>query len=166
MPLWRAFVRSLAVWVLSSTLACAPVAEPDRAQPRQFDGDGFTATLRRDVRSSTQTPEYGVTLYDFHIGSLPLLFMYVGDQAGYPHFGWAAKREQQQTLRSGLWAHCRYAELEAGQARECLIVLSKESPQQLMVFYDKLPAKWAKVADAIIDSIAPRAQGSADVGSL
>jgi hypothetical protein len=81
------------------------------------------------------------------------LFIYVGDEAGYPHFSWAAKREQQLALPSGLWAHCRYAELDSGQARECLVVRSKTSPRQLLVFYDKLPPKWAKVADAIIDSI-------------
>jgi len=105
------------------------------------------------VRHSAQTPTKGVTLYDFHVGSMPLLFVYAGDDAGYPHFGWAADREAEQTLPSGLKAHCRFAETSDGRARECLITLSKTSPKQVMVFYEKLPAKWADVADEIIESI-------------
>jgi hypothetical protein len=132
------------------------VPVPDRTEPESFEGKGFTATLRRDVLHNAETPTNGVTLYDFHVGSMPLLFMYSGDTAGYPHFGWAADREASEKLPSGLPAHCRYSEKGEGKARECLITLSKHSPKQLLVFYEKLPAKWSKVADEIIASVEPR----------
>jgi hypothetical protein len=112
--------------------------------------------VRRDVLSNVENPAKGVTLYDFHVGSRQLFFLYVGDDAGYPHFSWAADREAEHTLPSGLKAHCRYAESPDGQARECLIALSTHSPKQILVFYEKLPANWASVADGIIDSIEPR----------
>jgi hypothetical protein len=138
------------------SFGCNLVPEPDRTEPRAFDGLGFSATIRRDVLSNAETPEPGVTLYDFHVGSRQLLFLYAGDSAGYPHFSWAADREQEQTLASGLAAHCRFAESAQGRARECLIKLSPRSPKQLLAFYEKLPDKWANVADAIIESIQAR----------
>jgi hypothetical protein len=137
-------------------VGCSLVPEPSRSEPRAFEGRGFSATIRRDVLSNEDSPTQGVTLYDFHVGSLPLLFVYAGDDAGYPHFSWAADREEHVTLHSGLSAHCRYAEADQGRARECLIELSKRSPKQLLVFYEKLSPKWAGVADAIIDSIRAR----------
>lgn len=152
---WLALVA--AVSMLYSLSACHAPPEPNRAEPRAFDGRWFTATIRRDVLSNEVTPTRGVTLYDFHVGSLPLLFAYVGDHAGYPHYGWAADREEQERLPSGLRAHCRYAVSQQGRARECLIALSERSPKQLMVFYDQLSSQWANAADAIIASIAPAA---------
>jgi hypothetical protein len=129
---------------------------PNRAEPRAFEGRGFSATIRADVRHSADTPEQGVTLYDFHVGSMPLLFVYAGDNAGYPHFNWPGAGEEKQALPSGLTARCRSAEHKDGKARECLIALSKQSPQQLLVFYEKLSDQWAGVADAIVESIKPR----------
>ena len=136
------------------SFGCRPEG-PSRSEPRPFEGHGFRATVRRDVLSNAESPSEGVTLYDFHVGSLPLLFMYAGDRAGYPHFSWTPDREADQTLPSGLKARCRFAETERGFARECLISLSKTSPKQILAFYDKLPSKWAHVADKIIESIAP-----------
>ena len=148
-------VLRLTCWVMS--LLCfgcrGLVPEPSRSEPRPFEGHGFSATIRRDVLTNEDSPTPGVTLYDFHVGSRPLLFLYAGDNAGYPHFSWAADREDTLTLPSGLSAHCRYAESAEGRARECLIALSKRSPKQLMVFYEKLPPEWASVADGIIDSV-------------
>ena len=149
------WLRLSALLVCLHSFGCRPEG-PARSEPRPFEGRGFSATIRRDVLHSSETPTKGVTLYDFHVGSLPLLFLYAGDDAGYPHFSWAADREAEQTLRSGLKAHCRFAETSEGRARECLITLSKTSPKQILAFYEKLPAKWAKVADAIIESIEPR----------
>ena len=148
------WLRLSALVVCLLGFGCMP-RPPSRSEPRPFEGRGFSATIRRDVRHSAGTPTHGVTLYDFHVGSLPLLFLYTGDNAGYPHFSWAADGEAEQTLPSGLKAHCRYAEREDGLARECLITLSKSSPKQILAFYDKLPAKWAEVADEIIESIRP-----------
>jgi hypothetical protein len=148
------WLRLSALVVCLHSFGCRP-EPPSRSEPRPFEGRGFSATIRRDVRHSAETPTHGVTLYDFHVGSLPLLFVYTGDDAGYPHFSWAADREAEQTLPSGLKAHCRFAETSDGRARECLIALSKTSPKQVMVFYEKLPAKWADVADEIIESIEP-----------
>jgi hypothetical protein len=142
------------MWLLC--FGCSLVPEPLRSEPRTFEARDFTATIRRDVMTNEESPTPGVTLYDFHVGSRPLLFLYAGDDAGYPHFSWAADREQDLTLSSGLSAHCRYAESAEGRARECLIELSKRSPKQLMVFYEKLPAEWASVADAIIQSVRAR----------
>jgi hypothetical protein len=147
-------LTAMALWLLGA--GCDLVPEPDRTEPRVFDGRGFKATIRRDVLNSSETPQPGVTLHDFHVGSMPLLFIYEGDDAGYPHFSWAADREEAQQLTSGLQGHCRYAETDKGRARECLIQLSKRSPKQLMAFYEKLPDKWADVADAIIDSVAAK----------
>lgn len=136
------------------SVGCNP--EPARDAPRPFEGREFRATIRRDVLHNSHVPTPGVTLYDFHVGSLPLLLVYVGDQAGYPHFGWAADREGKHTLRSGLKGHCRVAQRPEGRARECLIALSETSPKQLMIFYEKLSPEWADVADAIIESIEPK----------
>ena len=150
-------VLRLMCWVMGlGCLGCSLVPEPSRSEPRPFEGRGFSATIRRDVLTNEESPAPGVTLYDFHVGSRQLLFLYAGDDAGYPHFSWAADREQRVVLRSGLSAHCRYAESAEGKARECLIQLSKRSPKQLMVFYEKLPAEWASVADAIIESVSAR----------
>lgn len=150
-------VFRLMCWVISlCCFGCSLVPEPARSEPRPFQGRGFSMTIRRDVLSNEESPTPGVTLYDFHVGSRQLLFIYVGDDAGYPHFSWAADREQNLTLHSGLSAHCRYAESAEGRARECLIALSKRSPKQLMVFYEKLPTVWADIADAIIESIRAR----------
>jgi hypothetical protein len=154
--MWLHLFRITGVVVWLHSAGCALVPEPSRSEPRTFAGRGFRATVRRDVLNSTETPTKGVTLYDFHVGSLPLLFLYEGDDAGYPHFSWAADREEQETIASGLKMHCRYAESAQGRARECLIELSKQSPKQILAFYEKLPAKWANVADAIIGSIQPQ----------
>jgi hypothetical protein len=143
------------LWVLAA-VGCTPLQEPNRAEPRAFEGDSFSATIRRDVLHSVESPERGVTLYDFHVGSMPLLFVYAGDNAGYPHFNWPGTSDEQQTLASGLSARCRSAQNKDGKARECLIALSKQSPKQLLVFYEKLPDHWASVADAIIASIEPK----------
>ena len=145
----------LCLVVLWAWSGCKEAQEPNRAEPRAFDGGGFQATIRADVLHNTETPERGVTLYDFHVGSMPLMFVYAGDNAGYPHFNWPAASEEQETLPSGLAARCRSAEHKDGKARECLIALSKQSPKQLLVFYEKLSDKWAGVADAIIASIKP-----------
>lgn len=151
-------VLTLMVWDLVIVgCGCSAVPEPDRTEPRPFEGHGFRATVRLDVLSNVDTPVPGVTLYDFHVGSRPLLFVYVGDKAGYPHFGWDADREERLVLPSGLRAHCRYRRSGRERARECLIALSESSPKQLMLFYEKLPKKWSRVADGIIESIAPRA---------
>lgn len=151
------WLRLAAMVVCLYSVGCRPEG-PSRSEPRPFEGKGFRATVRRDVLSNVESPMNGVTLYDFHVGSLPLLFLYAGDDAGYPHFSWAADRETEQTLPSGLKAHCRYAETAEGRARECLITLSKRSPKQILAFYEKLSPKWAQVADGIIESIAPEAR--------
>jgi hypothetical protein len=150
------WLRLSALLVCLHSFGCRPEG-PSRSEPRPFTGKGFSATVRRDVRSSVESPTKGVTLYDFHVGSLPLLFLYEGDDAGYPHFSWAADREAEQTLASGLKAHCRFSETDNGRARECLITLSQHSPKQILAFYEKLPAKWADIADGIIESIQPQA---------
>ena len=150
--MWR---RLTATVLCLHSVGCSPQV-PSRSEPRAFEGQAFRATIRRDVLSNQDSPAPGVRLYDFHVGSRPLLFLYVGDHAGYPHFAWAADRETEQVLRSGLKAHCRYVEAPSGRARECLIELSKRSPQQILAFYENLPAKWASVADGIIESIEPR----------
>ena len=149
-------VRTIGTLLWLFALAgCKAAQEPNRAEAREFDGRGFSATIRADVLHNAETPENGVTLYDFHVGSMPLLFVYAGDNAGYPHFNWPAASEVQQALASGLSARCRTAEHKDGKARECLIALSKQSPKQLLVFYEKLTDHWAGVADAIIESIQP-----------
>ena len=151
------FIRRLAV-VSSLCLiwACSGPPEPDRGAPQGYQGRGFSATLRKDVRSNVMTPEPSVTLYDFHVGSLQILFMYAGDKPGYPRYGGAAESEQDVQLPSGLEAHCRIMKAERGRTRECLISLPQGSPKQLHAFYSELEPKWASVADAIIESLAPR----------
>ena len=143
-------------WLLLA--ACGGPAEPDRAAPQSFTGRGFTATVRKDVLHNAVTPEPGVTLYDFHIGSQPILFLYLGDRPGYPRYTWKPQREQDETLPSGLRAHCRAARSDGAHARECLITLGASSPRQLHAFYDALTPEWAAVSDAIIHSLAARPQ--------
>jgi hypothetical protein len=110
-----------------------------------------------DVSDNRATPTPGVTLYDFHVGSLPLLFMVEGDRPGYPHFGWKPEHEEDSTLASGLRAHCRSAHSGDHASRECLITLGPQSPKQLHVWYEQLTAPSSRFADDIIDSIAPKA---------
>src|ERR1700712_2488654 len=129
------------LWLLTA-LSCSAVKEPNRSEPRAFEGHGFSATIRLDILYNVEAPEQGVTLYDFHVGSMPLLFVYAGDNAGYPHFNWPHSSEEQQGLRAGLSARCRSAEHKDGKARECLIALSKQSPKQLLGFYEKLTEHW------------------------
>ena len=135
-------------------VGCGGPSEPDRAAPQSFAGRGFTATVRKDVLHNAVTPEPGVTLYDFHIGSQPILFLYLGDRPGYPRYTWKPQQEQDETLPSGLRAHCRAARSDGAHARECLITLATRSPRQLHAFYDKLTPEWAAVSDAIIQSLA------------
>jgi hypothetical protein len=151
------FSRNARLWLLVPLLACSGMKEPDRSRPVHYDGRGFSATLRMDVSSNAVTPTPGVTLYDFHVGSRALLFMYVGDRPGYPHFSWAPEQATDLQLPSGLTAHCRSAQGDRGTARECLIDLAQISPRKLHVWYDELEPKWARAADVIIESIKPRA---------
>lgn len=148
--------RLIGLLCLLAASSCKEAQVPDRTEARSFEGKGFSATIRRDVLHSVESPERGVTLYDFHVGSMPLLFVYAGDNAGYPHFNWPGMGDEQRTLPSGLLARCRESAKKDGKARECLIALSKQSPKQLLVFYEKLTDHWAGVADAIIDSIEPK----------
>lgn len=147
-----------ACWVLGMSLSvgCGGPAEPDRTAPQSYQGKGFSATLRKDVLSNAISPEPGVTLYDFHIGSQPVLFAYVGDKPGYPRFAGAPQAEEDMKLASGLDAHCRIMKAPHGRSRECLIALSDSSPKKLHAFYDALDPEWANVADALIQSFAPR----------
>jgi hypothetical protein len=138
-------------WVLAALclVACQASREPDRLAPREFAGRGFRMTIQADVLSNTIKPTPGVALYDFHIGSTPLLFAYAGDQPGWPHFAGVPERDENITTSSGLHAHCR----TLGGAHECLIELGDKTPQKLHVWYDKLDAPLAKRAEAIIDSV-------------
>ncbi|MEY4576036.1 MAG: hypothetical protein RL701_739 [Pseudomonadota bacterium] len=144
--------------LLAALLGCDAFAEPDRAAPQRYEGRGFSATLRKDVSTNSLTPKPDVTLYDLHVGSLPLLFIYVGDRPGFPHFAAAPVSEDSDVLESGLGALCRKQKPAGGQARECLIELSETSPTHLHIWYEKLDATWAKAADRIIASIEPRYQ--------
>jgi len=143
-------------WLLSlgALAGCGP-AQPDRTAPQAFEGRGFRATLRKDVLHNTITPQPGVTLYDFHVGSKPLLLVYVGDKPGYPRFAWRPEREEELALPSGLHGQCRAAQTEHGRARECLITLGRSSPRALHVSYEALGPDWVEVADGIIASVAP-----------
>ena len=145
----RMLVSSLVV-----ASGCRPL--PDRSAPQPYEGRGFSATLRKDVLSNAVSPEPGVTLYDFHVGSQQILFAYLGDKPGYPRFGGAALVEEDVRLRSGLKAHCRTIKAERGRSRECLIVLSRQSPRKLHAFYAELGDEWATIADGIVESIAAR----------
>ena len=150
------FRRLALVSSLCLQWACSGPPEPDRGAPQVYQGRGFTATLRKDVRSNAMTPEPSVTLYDFHIGSMPILFLYAGDKPGYPRYAGSPQSEQDVRLPSGLEAHCRVMKAERGRTRECLISLSQRSPKQLHAFYSELEPHWASVADAIIQSFTPR----------
>jgi hypothetical protein len=149
-------MRLLWLFGLSLFAACAWPQEPDRTAPLPYQGRGFSATLRKDVSSNAMTPEPSVTLYDFHIGSQPILFIYVGDKPGYPRFPGPAQSEEDVRLPSGLQAHCRSLKVEQGRSGECLIALSPSSPKQLHAFYDSLEPQWANISDAITQSVAPR----------
>jgi hypothetical protein len=138
-----------AVWLGSSLLACQASREPDRFAPREFAGRGFRMTIQADVLSNTIKPAPGVSLYDFHVGSTPILFAYAGDTPGWPHFAGAPEHADDSTLSTGLSARCH----SIGNARECLIALGDKSPQKLHVWYEKLDGAMAKRADAIIDSV-------------
>lgn len=135
-------------------LACS---EPDRSAPKRFDGYGFSLTLRKDILTSAEEPTPGVHLYDFHVLSMPFLFLYVGDKPGYPHFAAQPQEETDEALASGLSAHCR----RSRGARECLITLSDHSPKQLHIWYEHLDAQWVKAADTVIMSLRPRTIESA-----
>lgn len=150
-------MSGLGVWACL-LVACGGPQEPDRSAPQAFEGRGFSATVRKDVLHNAVTPEPGVTLYDLHIGSQPILFLYVGDRPGYPRYKQPPDREEDLQLPSGLSAHCRASHTAAGRARECLITLGTRSPARLHAFYDALTPEWASVSDAIIQSLAPRAQ--------
>ena len=130
-------------------VACQASREPDRFAPREFAGRGFRLTIQEDVLSNTVKPAPGVALYDFHVGSTPLLFAYAGDAPGWPHFPGAPEHDENITTSAGLHAHCR----NVGEARECLIDLGDKTPQKLHLWYEKLDAAMAKRADAIIDSV-------------
>lgn len=132
--------------------ACQASREPDRFAPREFAGRGFRMTIQADVLSNTVNPVVGVTLYDLHIGSTALLFVFAGDAPRWPHFAAASERDERITTAGGLSAQCR----NLRDARECLITLGDESPQKLHVWYSKLNAAMAKRADAIIDSVSTR----------
>jgi hypothetical protein len=148
---WRA--AALGLCLLS---ACVGPTLPDRSAPQAYEGRAFSAMLRKDVLSNAVSPEPGVTLYDFHVGSQQILFASVGDKPGYPRFGGAVLAEEDLHLPSGLTAHCREMKVERGRSRECLITLSQRSPKKLHAFYAELEPKWASVADGIMLSIAPR----------
>ena len=145
------------VWLLWAGVvtACAAGKEPDRAAPQAFQGRGFRALLRKDVLHNTLTPAPGVTLYDFHIGSQPLLIVHVGDRPGYPRYDFRADHEEDLQLASGLSGHCRAATSEHGSARECLFALGPETPRHLHAFYEALGPERAKLADGVIQSFAP-----------
>lgn len=142
------------MWLVS-LCACEEWREPDRTKPLPFKGHGFRAQLRMDVSTNKLEPAPGVTLYDFHVGSMPLFIAYVGDQPGFPHFAFTPEHETDKPLASGLRAHCRGAQQAKGAARECLITLSDHSPKQLHVWYEDLAPRWAEVADRIIASVQP-----------
>jgi hypothetical protein len=131
-----------------SIASCGASQEPDRHAPSTFRGNGFALTIRKDVLYNAISPTPGVTLYDFHIGSQPLLFAYVGDKPGYPHFAGAPERERELELSSGLHATCR----ETSASRECLIALGDDSPKKLHVWHEKLEPRLRDTADSIIES--------------
>jgi hypothetical protein len=153
LPRFQRFSRLL--WLVG-TLTCQCVTEPDRTAPVAYDGRGFSATLRKDVSSNAMPEHDGVTLYDFHVGSMPLVFMYAGDRPGYPHFAWTQPQTADLKLASGLSGQCRSMRVEQGISRECLIDLSRKTPKQLHVWYDQLTSDWSQAADRIIASIEPR----------
>lgn len=138
---------------VTSIASCGASQEPDRHAPRAFRGKGFELTIRKDVLFNEISPIPGVTLYDFHIGSQPLLFAYAGDKPGFPHFGGAPEHEEVLETRSGLSGTCR----DVGEGHECLITLGDDSPKKLHVWYEKLDPGMRKTADRIIAS-ARRAQ--------
>jgi hypothetical protein len=142
-------VRLLAAALcLVSIASCAASQEPDRHAPRTFRGNGFALTIRKDVLYNAISPTPGVTLYDFHIGSQPLLFAYAGDKPGYPHFAGAPEREEALETSTGLSGTCR----ETSGNRECLIKLGDDSPKQLHVWYEKLDPGQRATANHIIQS--------------
>lgn len=149
----RWFARMLGFSLL---VACGGPPEPDRSAPQKYEGRGFSATLRKDVLSNAVSPEAGVTLYDFHVGSQQILFAYVGDKPGYPRFAGPALIDEDLRLPSGLDAHCRTLKAQRGKSRECLIKLSRTSPRKLHAFYAELGEEWARIADGIVESIAAR----------
>ena len=140
----------------SLLIACVGPQLPDRSAPQVYEGRGFSVVVRKDVLSNAVSPEPGVTLYDFHVGSQQILFAYVGDKPGYPRFGGAALVEEDLRLASGLEAHCRSVKAERGRSRECLVTLSRGSPGKLHAFYAELGEEWAAVADGIVQSVAAR----------
>lgn len=136
-----------------SIASCDASKEPDRRAPRTFRGNGFALTIRKDVLYNAISPAPGITLYDFHIGSQPLLFAYAGDKPGFPHFAGAPEHEAALETRGGLSGSCR----DTADGHECLFRLGDDSPKQLHLWYERLDPGLRETADRIIAS-ARRAQ--------
>jgi hypothetical protein len=120
---------------------------------RIYKGFGFSAALPSDVLVNAGSPGEGFKLYDFHVGSRPLLFAYVGDRPNAPHFKWPGAVVDKE-LSSGLQGTCRLQKSQDATSRECLFRLSEDYPQKLHIWYEKLNDDAKQVADKIVDSLA------------
>ena len=121
-----------------------------------YVGVGFTMVLRPEVLSNADSPGEDFRLYDFHVGSHPLLFAYAGNRPNHPHFSWSAPSIDTE-LESGLRGKCRSRRdpRGTGMSRECLFDLGHENPSRLHIWYENLDPKLMKTADLAIASIAP-----------
>lgn len=123
-----------------------------RGRIRIYKGFGFSAALPSDVRANDGNPAQDTHLYDFHVGSRPLLFAYVGNAPNAPHFKWSGAVVDTE-LHSGLQGTCRTKQSSAGLSRECLFRLSDDFPQKLHIWYENLDDSASRVADAVVDSL-------------
>ena len=141
--------------VIATLVACKGQSASDIAHPHLYRGFGFTAMLRPEVLSSADNPGDGFWLYDFHVGSRPLMFAYAGDQPNVPHFTWNAP-QLATNLKSGVRGICKQLrDANKGRAsRECVFDLGRQTPRHLHLWYDSLDATLQRTADEAIGSIA------------
>jgi hypothetical protein len=135
-------------------LGCEPKDETKSYSSHVFQGRAFTASLRQDVLTNTLTPTPGVTLYDFHVGSRPIFFIYVGDSPGWPHFAWVPDEEIAFESSGGLSGKCRRKQTASGTSRECIFQLGDESPKLLHVWYEDLDKTTTALSETILTSLA------------
>jgi hypothetical protein len=149
---WLGIVIRVALVLLA---ACSPGKGYESGRIRIYEGLGFTARLRSEVLVNAASPGEGFRLYDFHVGSRPLLFAYVGNQPNAPHFKWPGEIVDTE-LKSGLQGTCRLRREQASSrvSRECLFTLGDEFPQKLHIWYEKLDDDSRQMADAIVESLA------------
>jgi hypothetical protein len=141
------------VVVLLAAVGCVKNAELGHS--KTYQGLGFTVVLRSEVLANADSPGEDSRLYDFHVGSHPLLFAYVGDHPGAPHFSWPGDGVN-VVLKSGLTGLCRRQHDSNARrtSRECVFRLGDEFPQLLHIWYDSLDAGLQRTADGTIDSLA------------